>query len=473
MKKLKKTSVRPHLDTSHQRKLDGKSRFYLKVRANGIAKLYDITPELYMDKKFWVHEVDVVTKKTRKQMRIAHAKGNPNSRNVENQLAAKVNEISKLIRDFESGGAAVSHDQLAMRWRTASATTLCEFVELRIEEDRKTLTRATIDSHILFLKILSEYDSSVLLQDINSEWLLGYENYLRNEKRNRNGGTKGLSPNTVLLNFAKLKKFLRYAALNEIIARNPMDVFFGDSLTKKRFRKTLPTTNKLTPLEIDILHTAYLQKSLLSHENGASLHSTLQPILTAIYTGLRISDIRQLYDASRVTVEGNRFSLVMKKVKRPLELKISNRLSEIIQVEPNMPLLRGKLLSPTAMNTHLRQILNLLGISKYMTWHDLRRTFATQMQANKVDIKRISELLGHSSVSITEKYIQVRSEDLDAAMDSWDHSDSINRESKQLSKVLDSVAELVKLNPKIVIPEYLSEMLGGRISDNSKIRKVS
>ena len=137
-----------------------------------------------------------------------------------------------------------------------------------------------------------------------------------------------------------------------------MDVSFGDSLAKKRFRKTLPTTNKLTPLEIDILHNAYLQESLLSRENGASLHSTLQTILTAIYTGLRISDLRQLYDANKVTVEGDRFSLVMVKVKRRIELKISNRLSEIIQVEANKPMLQGKLFSPSAMNNQLRQILH-------------------------------------------------------------------------------------------------------------------
>lgn len=446
----------------------------MKVRSNGIAKLYDITPELYMDKKFWVHEVDVETQKVRKRMRIAHAKGNADSRNLERTLNAKVGELLAIINEFEAKGLSISHQQLANRWRTSGADTLCEFIEMRINDEAPHLGKNTVVGLKSFLASLQGYDPNVQLADVNSDWLLKYENYLRFEKTNEITGATGLKQNSVVFHFNKLKKYFRYADLHELIPRNPMLLYFGNVATKRRFQSKQPITETLTALDIDILHNAFLKKLLCDKKyNGMALHYALQAILTTIYTGLRISDIRQLYFPEKIEVSESHISLTMIKVKRRITIKITNRLREIIRIEHEQPILEGRLVAEKTMNRQLDSVLKHLGIKKFLTYHDLRRSFATQLQANKVDIKRVSKLLGHSSVTMTEKYVKVRDEDLDKAMDSWDQIGKGSQESEEVANVLDVVAEMVKLNPGIKVPEELLGMLAGRIPEQAGIWKVS
>lgn len=74
---------------------------------------------------------------------------------------------------------------------------------------------------------------------------------------------------------------------------------------------------------------------------------------------------------------------------------------------------------------------------------------------------------------MTERYIQVRSEDLDKAMDSWDEIGKGSQESAEVAEILDVVAEMVKSNPGIRVPEELLGMLAGRIPEKAGIWKVS
>src|SRR6185369_3813717 len=46
------------------------------------------------------------------------------------------------------------------------------------------------------------------------------------------------------------------------------------------------------------------------------------------------------------------------------------------------------------------------GINKHITPHTFRRSFATLLYRNKAQLLTIQQLLGHSSVQTTEKYIQ-------------------------------------------------------------------
>lgn len=47
--------------------------------------------------------------------------------------------------------------------------------------------------------------------------------------------------------------------------------------------------------------------------------------------------------------------------------------------------------------------------------HWLRHTYATHLVANRVDLKTVKELLGHSTIAVTEKYLHVIDGRFDAA----------------------------------------------------------
>ena len=80
----------------------------------------------------------------------------------------------------------------------------------------------------------------------------------------------------------------------------------------------------------------------------------------------------------------------------------------------------GKPMNPRNLNRAHDHILERAGIS-HIGIHALRHTFASQLFANKVDIKVISKLLGHSDVSVTYNiYIHLMQEELPDATTSLD-----------------------------------------------------
>ena len=64
---------------------------------------------------------------------------------------------------------------------------------------------------------------------------------------------------------------------------------------------------------------------------------------------------------------------------------------------------RGKqpLWLQTIMRYHIQPVVERLGITKRVSWHTFRRTFATLLKANGEDIKVVQELLRHGSTRVT------------------------------------------------------------------------
>jgi integrase len=62
-------------------------------------------------------------------------------------------------------------------------------------------------------------------------------------------------------------------------------------------------------------------------------------------------------------------------------------------------------MSNQKINTYLKEIADILGIEKRVTHHTARKTFAASVLLNyDVPMEIVSELLGHSSIKITQEY---------------------------------------------------------------------
>ncbi len=68
---------------------------------------------------------------------------------------------------------------------------------------------------------------------------------------------------------------------------------------------------------------------------------------------------------------------------------------------------RGKNLQPTIIQKLIRDLRKNLILPENFTPHSLRHTFATELLENFVDLRTIQELLGHSSLSTTQRYVSV------------------------------------------------------------------
>lgn len=221
-------------------------------------------------------------------------------------------------------------------------------------------------------------------------------------------------PKTVKRKIASLKALFHYFEYRELIDRNP----FSKLQVKFREPVILPKTIPLHTVET-FLSTIYKQHADAKNEYQKKNSLRDIAVIELLFaTGMRISELCSLkandvnlYDRS-ILIYGKgakerRIQIGQESVIRVLEDYKNTFKNEIASCGHFFANQSGRPLSDQSVRRMINKYTALAAIEQHITPHMFRHTFATSLLEADVDIRYIQEMLGHSSINITEIYTHV------------------------------------------------------------------
>lgn len=189
------------------------------------------------------------------------------------------------------------------------------------------------------------------------------------------------------------------------------DPFFGFKMTKREVIREYLNEDELKAIS---------QKTFCTER----LTQVRDIFLFCCYTGLANIDAFQL-TPKEITkgVDGNQWIYSSRqKTDTPTRIPLLPKAKEILDSYKHHPKCHnyGKVLpvlSNQKMNSYLKEIADVCGITKTLTFHIARHTFATTVTLNNdVPIESVSKMLGHKSIKITQHYAKIMDKKLSEDM---------------------------------------------------------
>ncbi len=274
-----------------------------------------------------------------------------------------------------------------------------EFCQYQKRLDTKTLKAYRID--------LRKFTSWTKVDNPNDITIALMEQYISELH-------KTYKPRTVKRKIASLKALFRFMEYKDYIEMNP----FSKIHVKFREPLILPKTIPLHIIE-SFLQTIYQQRTQAKtsyQKKNALRDAAVVELLFA--TGIRISELCSLKTESVNLVDGT--ILIYGKGSKERRLQIGNKdvrnvlkeycreyQKEMTNCQYFFVSQSGNPLSDQAVRRMIQKYATLASIELHITPHMFRHTFATCLLEADVDIRYIQEMLGHSSINVTEIYTHV------------------------------------------------------------------
>lgn len=245
----------------------------------------------------------------------------------------------------------------------------------------------------------------IRMVDIDKDFCIGFIEYLKTAKTR--WGNKTLSGSTQKVYFTMFVTIMKQAVQDGIINKNPMD------LVKHCDKVKTPDTERV------YLDLSEVQKLANTDCNSEIVKNAF---MFSCFCGLRISDIRKLeWKDIEVVTDRNgqktyRLSSIMQKTQRKVSYALSNEALKWLPEKGESPLVFDGLTSEWNVNYHIKKWAKNAGITKNVSFHTARHTFATMMLTLGADLYTTSKLLGHTNIATTQIYAKIIDKKKDEAM---------------------------------------------------------
>jgi site-specific recombinase XerD len=297
---------------------------------------------------------------------------------------------------------------------------ILDFIEhLEVEGGRSA---KTAENYKLYLERFVEFTNDIEVQKINSEIVRKYRLWLN---RYKNNNDDELATITQAYHLIALRGFLTY------LNKRDMDVMAPSKIE-------LP---KIVRKQVTFLHYDEVQRLIdgidIASEPGLRDRAIVELLFSS---GLRVSELVNL-NRDHVNTKRREFMVRGKGQKdRPIFISESaadwvNRyldarqdtlaplfLSYSKNVEANMT---GdfRRLTARSIQRMVNKYARLAGITKHVSPHTMRHSFATDLLMNGADLRSVQSMLGHSNISTTQIYTHVTDEHLREVYEKF-HSES-------------------------------------------------
>lgn len=247
---------------------------------------------------------------------------------------------------------------------------------------------ATIWKYEQSRNLLADYLRSIRkkdypIKDIDLSFITKYELFLKVDKK--------LAVATVYKTLQRLKKVTTIALQRDYISKDPFIAY--------KFTRPKTEIQYLTKEELQLLSERVLVQR--------RLEDVRKMFLFCCYTGLAYTEMANLC-WSNIVSGANERAIVMTREKTGRKLYIPlmdvpQQILEYYKSEDSEFVFPR--LSNQKFNSYLKEVADIVNIVKRLTHHMARKTFATTVLLyNDVPMEIVSELLGHSNVSITQEH---------------------------------------------------------------------
>ena len=180
---------------------------------------------------------------------------------------------------------------------------------------------------------------------------------------------------------------------------------------KNGVRKKIFAVNPAQDLSIS--SKSSIKKQVLSNDEIQSLASTQitnnevkRAFLFSLFTGLRYCDIINI-KWQNIDFKNGLLNIVQQKTSEQVTLELHQSALAILGKPAKPKDLIFTLPSHTACTKNLKNWCTKAGITKKITWHCARHSFATNLIFYGADVNTASKLLGHNSLRYTERYTHI------------------------------------------------------------------
>lgn len=374
-----------------KRAVNNKANIYIRVTLNG--KRVNISLKKKINILTW-------------DEKLQRANGTDKDSRILNLYLNEVqSKVYRIYEDFKRGEVPFTSQMVKAKFLGEDKTrfsfqNLIDYYNEKMQHKlhRNTMGQYKTSQRYMMEFILKEYKlTDIPLCNLEYSFIIGFESFLRSYIPK--SGQSKIGNNTAMKHIKRLRRMITLAYRMKWIERDPF-VNFKMKIEKKE-------RSFLTEFE------------LLSIEELSSPIERLMVVkdlfVFSCYTGISYVDIVQLSEDNIVIgIDGSPW-IMAKRVKTGAPFKIPllpkaailiDKYKDHYRTNESSSLLPK--LSNQKLNSYLKEIADLCGIKKNLTFHMARHTFATTVTlSNGVPIETVSKLLGHTKLSTTQIYARV------------------------------------------------------------------